>query len=110
MKTGLAALRRVHEAFYAENRDVTDTDMLAALAAKLGFDEDAFRAEFAAEAAKAETLSDFEISSSAGVRGFPTVIAGTGQGDDYVLVTSGYQSAEHMVPVLERWFEKSAAT
>ena len=110
MKTGLAALGHVHKAFYAANRDVTDTDTLAALAAELGFDEDAFRAEFAMEAAKAETLSDFEISSSTGVRGFPTVIAGTGQGDEYVLVTNGYQSAEHIVPVLEQWLKKSAAT
>ena len=103
LKTGLAALRHIHKAFYAENRDVTDTDTLAALAAELGFEEDAFRAEFAAEAAKAETLSDFEITSSTGVRGFPTVIAGTGQDGNYTLITNGYQSPEHVVPVLERW-------
>ena len=103
METGLAALRRIHAAFYAENRDVTDADTLATLAAELGLDAEAFRAEFAAEAATRETWSDFAVAQNAGVRGFPTMIAATGEDNGYALVTHGFQPAAHIVPALERW-------
>ena len=109
METGLAALQRIHAAFYAENRDVTDADTLATLAVELGGDEGAFRAEFAAEAANRETWSDFAIAQNADVRGFPTVIAGTGQDNGYALVTHGFQSAAHIAAALERWLAEGQA-
>ena len=110
MELGLAALRRIHEAFYAENRDVTDIATLATIVTELGLDEDAFRGEFAAEAAKRETLSDFAIAQNAGVRGFPTVIAGAGKDNGYALVTNGFQSAANILPALERWIGECKAT
>lgn len=110
MELGLAALRRIHEAFYAENRDVTDIATLATIVTELGLDEDAFRGEFAAEAAKRETLSDFATAQNAGVRGFPTVIAGAGKDNGYALVTNGFQSAANILPALKRWIGECKAT
>jgi putative protein-disulfide isomerase len=109
METGLAALRRIHRAFYAENRDVTDTDTLAALAAELGVDATTFRDEFGSEAAMEETHSDFAIAQSAGIRGFPTLIASEGDDNQYSLVTHGFQPEGRILPAVERWFGKTAA-
>lgn len=109
MDTGLAALRRIHRAFYAENRDVTDTATLAALAAEFGVDEAAFRSEFDSEAAMEETRGDFAIAQSAGIRGFPTLIAGDRDDDQYALVTHGFQPSASILPALEQWLGKAAA-
>src|SRR5215210_1452394 len=54
--TGLPAfLHRVQAAFYAENRDVTDEQVLADLAAQSGFDRETFLPAFRGEEAKQET-------------------------------------------------------
>ncbi len=102
-EAGLAALRRLHEAFYAENRDVTDINELAAVAAELGFDPDAFRADFASAEAVEDTRRDFAFSQSVSVRGFPTLIAGSGRDISYGLVTSGYQPPPPILRALESW-------
>ena len=108
MVTALAGLHRIHAAFYAENRDVTDAATLTEIAANLGFDPTGFRAEFDADAAREETRADFALAQDAGVGGFPTLLAGNGPGH-YALVTQGFQPAERIVPALERWFEEGTA-
>lgn len=110
MDAGLAALSRIQRAFYRENRDVTDIDTLTTLAAELGVDAADFRAEFESEAAREETRSDFGIAYSAGVRGFPTLIAGKGGHDRYALVTHGFQAGTLIIPALERWLAESASS
>lgn len=109
METGLAALRRMQAAFYAENRDVTDTDTLAALAGEFGLDAETFREEFASEAAVRETWADFAFAQNAGIRGFPAMVAGTGEDNRYALVTNGFQPAERIVPALGQWLKKVQA-
>lgn len=109
MQTGLAALRRIQRAFYAENQDVTDADTLAALATELGMDPGAFHDEFASEAAVKETSDDFAIVQSAGIRGFPTLIARKGSENQYTLITHGFQPAAHIISALEHWLGKAAA-
>ena len=100
-EAGLAALKRLHRAFYAENRDVTDTQELTAIAAELGFDPETFRADF--ENAVEETRRDFAFSQGIGVRGFPTLVAGSGRDNRYALVTNGYQPPEPILGALESW-------
>ena len=110
MATGLAALRRIHHAFYAENRDVTDTGTLAAIAAEFGVDPAEFRDAFDREAAREETRSDFATAQSVGIRGFPTLIVGEADDNQYALVTHGFQPGARILPALEQWLGKSAAT
>ena len=105
----LAALRRIHAAFYAENRDVTDMATLAEIAAELGEDADAFRAAFAEEAAVRETWADFALAQRTGIRGFPALIAGSGVDNAYAMVTNGFQRAERIVPALATWLGQLAA-
>lgn len=108
METGLAALRRIHRAFYAENREVTDTDTLVAIAVELGMDAATFREEFESKEAVEETRNDFAIAQSVGVRGFPTMIAGKGDNNQYELVTHGFQAGGRILPALEQWVGKAA--
>ncbi len=108
MHTALAGLRRIQQAFYAENQDVTRLDTLAALAADVGVDQQAFRDEFVADAALQETRADFAMTQGAGIQGFPTLIAGTAEGQPYSLVTHGFQPAARVLPALGQWLQRSA--
>jgi len=101
----LAFLSRVHAAFYAENRDVTDEHELADLAAQSGFERDDFVQAFRSEAAQQETRRDFATAQRAGITGFPALIAGVGEGTPYALVTQGYQRASNLLPPLATWLE-----
>jgi putative protein-disulfide isomerase len=103
MAGALTGLRRIHRAFYAENRDVTQLDELAAIAVELGFSEAEFREAMLSEAARNETWQDYGVSQGAGIRGFPTLIAGTGRDNKYAVVTHGFQPMDDILPVLRQW-------
>jgi putative protein-disulfide isomerase len=102
-------LKRAHAAFYAHNRDVTQPDVLADLAAELGIAREAFRDAVTSEEIKSATWRDFGTSQNAGVTGFPTLIASTEQSGHYAMVTQGFQPAENILPVIAHWFEGGAA-
>ena len=99
----LAFLHRAQRAFYAENQDVTKPEVLAGLAAEFGFDRDDFLAELGTEPLKHETWRDYGISQRAGVKGFPTLIAGPNADGTFGLVTSGFQPADQVLPMIDRW-------
>jgi putative protein-disulfide isomerase len=99
----LAFLRRAQQAFYAENQDVTKPAVLTALAAEFGFDAEDFQAKLGAEDLKHETWRDYATSQRAGVKGFPTLIAGPNVDGTFGLVTSGFQPAVHILPAIDQW-------
>jgi putative protein-disulfide isomerase len=99
----LDLLERLHLAFYAEGRDITDPAELAAIAAEQGFDRTAFETGLADEGLKQETWRDYAISQRAGATGFPTLIVGPNADGTYALVTRGYQGAEAIVPAIDGW-------
>jgi Predicted protein-disulfide isomerase len=103
METALDYLRLVQAAFYAENRDVTDETVLADLAEQAGQNREDFLDAFRSEEAKQETWRDYGIAHQSGISGFPTLIAGEGRSNRYSAVTRGYQSALHVVPLIEHW-------
>jgi putative protein-disulfide isomerase len=96
-------LSRVQQAFYAENRDVTQYAVLGELAAEFGQDADAFVADLDDEALKNETWRDYAISQRAGVTGFPTLIVGPNADKTYAVVNRGYQDAEAVMIGVEHW-------
>lgn len=96
-------LERTQRAFYAENQDVTDPEVLAGLAAEFGLDRDAFLAEHDSEAAKEETWRDYAISQRAGVTGFPTLIGGPNAEGVFGVVTRGFAPPEQVLGTLSRW-------
>jgi putative protein-disulfide isomerase len=105
MDRALDLLKRVHLAFYAHNRDVTDEIVLAELASESGVDQDMFLQAFGSEGAKQETWQDFAIAQKAGIRGFPSLLAGMGEGAEYSIVTFGYQPVDRILPPLAEWLK-----
>jgi putative protein-disulfide isomerase len=106
----LAFLHRIQAAFYAENRDVTDEQVPADIAAQSGRDREVFLQAFRGEEAKQETWHDFASAQRAGITGFPTLMAGVGEGAPYTLVAQGYQPADCLIPPLTTWLEVTRGT
>jgi putative protein-disulfide isomerase len=100
---GLDMLERLHTAFYADGRDVTDSAVLADAAAEQGFDRDAFLAGLGQESLKEETWRDYAVSQRAGVTGFPTLIVGPNADGSYAPVTRGYNDADVTLAGIEMW-------
>lgn len=99
----LDLLERLHLAFYAEGRDITDPAELARIAAGQGFDAAAFETQLAEETLKNETWRDYAISQRAGATGFPTLVVGPNADGTYALVTRGYQDAAHILAGIDGW-------
>ncbi len=97
----LAMLKAVHHAFYAENRDVTDLDELAAVAVDNGFDAETFRTAFDDVDTVTETQGDFWLSQASGVTGFPTLLAI--EDGKARIVTIGYRPWEGFGDALRAW-------
>jgi len=97
----MAFLRALHEAFYTQNRDVTDTDTLVTIATEFGFDGDAFRDAFEDPETTQETHADYWYAQNAGIRGFPALIAV--RDEKAAAVTFGFQTWEALAPGLDEW-------
>lgn len=96
-------LRRLHEAFYAANTDITDRGNLSGLAAECGLDRAAFEREFDQAETRVETRADFEIARQAGITGFPSLLAGESGAGGYSAITLGYQPAGRIDALIEAW-------
>lgn len=105
----LTLLERLHAAFYAQNRDVTDPQVLAGLISELGEDGQAFLEAFDGEDLKHETWADYGVSQRAGVTGFPTLVAGPNAEGTYGVVTRGFQPGDQVLAVLHGWLGTAAA-
>jgi putative protein-disulfide isomerase len=105
----LKFLGAAQRAFYAEARDITQGEVLADLAADYGLDRDRFLADWATEAAKAETWRDYAVSQRAGVTGFPTLVGGPNEQGVYGVVTRGYAPGEQVLAILKDWISRIAA-
>jgi putative protein-disulfide isomerase len=107
MDRALDLLKRLHLAFYAHNRDVTDEAVLAEVSSETGIDRRTFLQAFHDDAARQETWQDFAIAQKAGITGFPSLIAGVGEGAECGIATLGYQPADRILLPLEQWLEIS---
>jgi putative protein-disulfide isomerase len=93
---------RIQEAFYAQNRDVTQSPVLGELAGDAGVDPQLFEAELASAQSRSDTMRDFLIVQELGVQGFPTLLAGSEQ-DGWAVVTNGFRPLDGIADALERW-------
>ncbi len=101
----LSFLTRLQSAFYAENLDITDLDVLADLGAEAGFERDAFREDLDSPSLKNETWRDYGTSQRAGVTGFPTLVAGPDGQGAYGVVTRGFQPGDQILAILNHWMD-----
>ena len=105
----LRYLSAAQRAFYAENRDITQGEILADLAAEFGLDRARFLDDWANEATKQETWTDYALSQRAGVTGFPTLVGGPNAEGVFGVVTRGYAPGEQVLSVLRDWISRIAA-
>lgn len=103
----LAMIAAVSRAFYAENRDVTQDDVLADVAAEQGFDREAFLALLTSAEARNSTFRDFMTAKEAGVEGFPLLAAGNGE-TGYALITHGFRPLDGLPEAIEGWLAQGA--
>lgn len=97
-------MESMHRAFYVDNRDVTDAQVLADEAEKLDVPRDDFLTAFAAPEIAKETIDDFQYARSLGISGFPTVVVR--DADGYAFLTVGFRPFEALQPLLEEWLQK----
>ncbi len=98
--------KRVQEAFYVDNADVTKGECLEELATLLGMDASSFRKLFQLPESKQKVWEDFDQARQLGVDGFPTLIGRNGS-----LVSTlmhGYQDMKTLVSSIDRFLEKVA--
>ncbi len=91
----------IQRAFYTEALDVTQSALLVDLAEQAGYDRQAFSEHFDAEITRAAIAADFSWTRDLGIAGFPTLLAQ--RNGQLALLTNGYQSANQVLPLLERW-------
>jgi putative protein-disulfide isomerase len=106
-RMALPFMARLQQAFYAENRDITAADEIAQVAEEAGFDRAGFAMAFAAPDTRNETYRDFLTAEALGIRGFPTLIAGS-EDRGYALLTNGYRPLDDLAEPLERWLAAGA--
>ena len=105
-RESLGFLTRLSSAFYAANRDITDAEVLGDIAREAGFNRTEFMAAYHSDEARQATLGEFAMCQQAGIRGFPTLLAGTSKPNDaggYRILTHGFCSLDEMAPALEQW-------
>ena len=103
----LQFMARIQQAFYAENRDMTSPDEIAAVAEEAGLEREAFADAFLAPDTRNETFRDFLTAQQLGIHGFPTLIAGS-EAEGYALVTNGYRPLDDILEPMERWWASGA--
>ena len=99
-------LKRVQEAFYVQNADVTKLEVLEGLAIQLGIDAAPFREGFQDTQIKHVVWEEFDQAREFGVDGFPTLL---GKQDQSVFtLMHGYQDVESVVLSINKFLEKVA--
>ena len=96
----LAYLAALQRAFYAENRDTTQEDELADVAASFASPDD-FRIVFRAPEVHEATQADFRLTQGLGIQGFPTVVQQDGR--QLTALTTGWQPFEALQDGLRGW-------
>lgn len=97
----LQMFSQLQQAFYENNRDITQADCCVEIAAEVGVDPNEFSQRFASDEFKQATQADFQQGRELGVSGFPTVLLTDEQSG--VVLTHGYQPAENLREPLDAW-------
>jgi len=94
----------LHKAFYAENQDITDNQVLASLAVPFGFQAPEFKAALETQEIRNQTRVDFQVSQQLGVQGFPSMVLRDGE----VLraLSQGYRPFDQLSPLLDQWVDE----
>ncbi len=86
--------KALHRYFYAENKDITDVNVLKSLCAELGIDANQFETLFLSPGYKQLVKQDFAKAQQFGISGFPSVVLQ--KGAEYYAVSRGFSTFEKM--------------
>lgn len=89
----------IQAAFYTQNRDVTQLEVLQQLAVDCGFNAEEFKYLFQAEKQQEIVNKNFTFTKKAGVQGFPTLILNKPEQLD--VITRGYDQYENISAKLD---------
>jgi len=92
----------VQKAFYYENKDTGKLEVYLEIAKDFGLDQKLFAERFESAEMKQKTMANFELAASMGIRGFPSTVLQ--KGEQYYLLSNGYQKAEALIPNIEQVF------
>ncbi len=94
-------VKAIQQAFYTQVLDVTCCSVLFDLAEQVGYRRKKFCKAFLGAEAHAAVSADFTWAGDLGITGFPTLLAK--RNGMLSLLANGYQPAEAILPLLERW-------
>ena len=100
----LAYFKIVQEAFYVEQKNVSDAVVLSELAGDFSIDSQEFSEKFNADELKRKTQLHFQQTRQAEVRGFPSLVLNTGS--DFKKISTGYSSFENLRVEVDRWLQE----
>lgn len=93
----------LQRAFYADNLDITTTEVLANLAVNQGVDRSDFLELFNEPATRSMVAFDFQRTQAFGVQGFPSVLCA--EDGQYAFLALGYRRYAEMKSDLEAWLK-----
>ena len=97
----------VQSAFYAQNQDVTEPAVLAAIALQFGVEEDVFLEKFSTQEMQEKTQQDFLIARHLQANAFPSLYLLNGT--SLHLLSRGYRTYDGMAAHLRKALEKLRA-
>ena len=97
-------LKRVQEAFYVQNADVTQAETLGRIAGALGLEDSPFRQAYHDSQTKQLLWDEFDQSRQFGVSGFPALVGRHGQ--SVFTLMHGYQDVKTLAPVIDQVLQK----
>ena len=99
----MSYLQHIQSAFYRENKDVTQSEVLIDIARLVGLEDPDFEAIFNSSELKQKTQLHFQRTREFGVRGFPTVILQTDNTSH--VMSRGYKAYESLKAEIDRQLE-----
>lgn len=100
------AMKAIQSAFYAEGRDVTQTETLTDVAAGLGLDRKTFLQAFESNVVRSQTQAQFIKTRQMGVRGLPALILQ--HGDDLHPICNSWQTLAKIRSALDAKLDESS--
>ena len=93
----------LQRAFYAQNQDITDSEVLATLASHCGLNSEDFLQAFTSDVMRQRVLQDYQQTRNFGIQGFPAVVCA--EDGQYAILALGYRPYSAMQSDFEAWLD-----
>ena len=102
----LPYFKSIQEAFYCERKNVAEVTVLKDLACGFSIDPDEFMDHFVSENVKNKTLSHFQHTRQAEVRGFPTLVISAER--SFKMLANGYRPFDDIRREIDNWLSENS--